>query len=83
MDTKLTLRLEKQIIERIKVYAMKHNLSLSGFTENLYRQVLQSEKRNSAGNLGPIALKYKGILENKELDTEESKLEYLREKHID
>lgn len=83
MNTKLTLRLEKKIIERIKVYAMKHNLSLSGLTENLYRQLLQSEKRNSTVNLGPIAQKYKGILENKELDTEDSKLEYLREKHID
>lgn len=83
MDTKLTLRLEKQIIERIKVYAMKHKLSVSGLTENLYRQILQSELQNAAEGLGPIAQKYKGIINNKDLDTEGVKLAYLREKHIE
>ena len=83
MDTKLTLRLEKRIIERIKVYAMKHKFSLSGLTENLYRQILQSEQQNSEEVLGTIAQKYKGIISDKELDIEDVKLAYLREKHIE
>jgi hypothetical protein len=83
MDIKLTLRLEKKIIERIKIYAMKHNLSVSGLTENLYRQVLQSEGGNFKAKFGPIAQKYKGIIKNKDLDTENVKLTYLREKHFE
>ncbi len=63
------------------MYAMQHNLSVSGLTENLYRRVPQSEERDPAKNFGPIAQKYKGIIKNKDLNIEEVKLAYLREKH--
>ncbi|MFA7146686.1 MAG: DUF6364 family protein, partial [Candidatus Riflebacteria bacterium] len=40
MDTKLTLRLDKEVIERIKIYASKRQKSLSALTEELYKSLL-------------------------------------------
>jgi predicted DNA binding CopG/RHH family protein len=46
MDTKLTLRLNQEIIERAKHYASEKKLSLSRLIEN-YLNSLTSEKNNS------------------------------------
>ena len=82
MDTKLTLRLEKNIIEQIKIYAMRRELSVSDLTENLYKNVLNSELNASGNQLPLIAKKYKGIIRKHDLDFESTKLDYLKEKHI-
>ncbi len=81
MNTKLTLRMEKEIIEQIKMYAMEHNKSVSSLTETLYKSILIKEKEEDA-ELTPIAKKYKGIIKNDEVDTDIVKLSYLLEKHL-
>lgn len=43
MDTKLTLTLDKQIIKRAKLYAKKHNRSLSDLIES-YLKVLTGKE---------------------------------------
>ncbi|KKK83312.1 hypothetical protein LCGC14_2794640, partial [marine sediment metagenome] len=48
MNTKLTLRMEKEIIEQIKMYAMEHNKSVSFLTETLYKSILIKEKEEDA-----------------------------------
>ena len=44
MDTKLTLKLDREIIEKAKQYASAKNLSLSKLVEN-YLHALTDEKR--------------------------------------
>jgi len=82
MDTKLTLRLDKEIIEKAKFYAQKHNQSLSSLTENLYKNALLEESIETDPELSPIAQKYLGILKNKIGDEDEEKLTRLKEKHL-
>ena len=81
MNTKLTLRMKKEIIEQIKMYAMEHDKSVSSLTESLYKSILIKENEKDA-ELTPIAKKYKGILKNDEVDTDKVKLSYLLEKHL-
>ena len=81
MNTKLTLRMNKEIIEQIKMYAMDHDKSVSSLTETLYKSILLKENEENA-ELTPIAKKYKGIIKNDEVDTDIVKLSYLLEKHL-
>ena len=46
MNTKLTLTIEREIIERAKNYAKEKNRSLSGIIEN-YLKILTKEERNT------------------------------------
>lgn len=83
MDTKLTLRLDKEIIERIKIYASKQQKSLSELTEELYKSFLLKSPENSESEIrSPIAKKYKGIISSADYDAEAQKLNYLRDKHL-
>ncbi len=83
MDTKLTLRLDKEIIERIKIYASKQQKSLSELTEELYKSFLLKSPENSESEIrSPIAKKYKGIISSTDFDAETQKLNYLRDKHL-
>jgi hypothetical protein len=82
METKLTLRLKKEIIEQVKIYALKKQRSLSSITEDLYKQLLVEKQEISKDISTPIAKKYKGILGDKDIDAESLKLDYLKEKHL-
>jgi len=44
MDTKLTLMLEKRVIERAKAYARRHHKSLSGMVENYFKNLTETAK---------------------------------------
>ena len=82
MDTKLTLRLDKSIIEQIKIYALRRQRSLSALTEELYKQKLIEDQEISSDIDTPIAKKYKGILGKEAPDMEETRLDHLIKKHL-
>lgn len=82
MDTKLTLRLDKDIIEQIKIYALSNHRSVSSLTEDLYKYILIEKHVSTAEINSPIAKKYKGILGKEEIDINAIKLDYLKEKHV-
>ncbi|MBF0548368.1 MAG: hypothetical protein HQM08_28290 [Candidatus Riflebacteria bacterium] len=83
MDTKLTLRLDADIIERIKIYASKQQKSLSALTEELYKSFLLKTDDNSLSDIrSPIARKYKGIISSTDFDADTPKTHFLREKHL-
>jgi dsDNA-specific endonuclease/ATPase MutS2 len=42
MNAKLTLRLDKEVIEQAKVFSQKHHKSLSKLVENYLRQITRS-----------------------------------------
>ncbi|AFG36166.1 DUF6364 family protein [Spirochaeta africana] len=82
MDTKLTLRLDKEVIDRIKIYASSHNQSVSALTEQLYKMYLIQEDFPVEENLSSsIAKKYKGIIKDSS-NMDELKTGYLFEKHV-
>lgn len=53
MDTKLTLKLNQEIIEKAKKYASTQNLSLSRIVEN-YLQTLTSDIKNRDFEISPF-----------------------------
>ena len=62
MNTKLTLTIEKEVIEQTKDYAKTKGQSLSDLVEN-YFKLLTKEKRNIKPNqLTPRVQRLRGIL---------------------
>ena len=47
MDTKLTLKLDKNVIEKAKIYAAEHKHSLSFMVENYLKAITSMEKTES------------------------------------
>lgn len=61
MDTKLTLSIDKEIIEEAKKYARKRNTSLSNLIENYLVSVTRTGK--SQGNeITPLVKSLSGVL---------------------
>ena len=84
MNTKLTLSLNKEIIERAKLYAKEHNISLSFLIEN-YLQKILSEYQSEEIAKGSIVNELSGIIDlSKEsgiTDYRKDHTDYLQEKY--
>lgn len=61
MNTKLTLKLNKSIIEKAKAYAEKNNTSLSKIVEK-YFVALITEKKSETLKLTPLVKELSGII---------------------
>lgn len=63
MNTKLTLTLEKEIIDQAKKYASKKGRSLSEMVENYFRYLTESKTQSVEENqLSPRVRKLRGVL---------------------
>jgi len=80
MQTKLTLRLEDNLIEMVKQFALKNNLSLSKLTEMLYLKYM-NVNTDDVSTKKSFAEKYSGILKDKITSDDEVISEYLIKKH--
>lgn len=80
MTTKLTLSLDKAIIERAKVYARDHNVSLSYLVENYLLRIL-SELPDEKAKGGSIVRQLTGIVKLEEEDYRDSYIDFQRKKH--
>lgn len=60
MNTKLTLTIEQEIIERAKNYAKSKNRSLSDIIENYLKMLTKSERNQKGAKLNPIVKSLKG-----------------------
>ncbi len=60
METKLTLRLDKNIIERAKDYAQKHNISLSKMVESYLDSL--TRKRKEDIEITPLVESLSGVI---------------------
>jgi hypothetical protein len=47
MDTKLTLKLDKDVIEKAKIYVAKQNISLSSMVENYLKAITTNNKEET------------------------------------
>jgi hypothetical protein len=72
METKLTLRLKKKVIDQAKKYANDHDTSLSKLIENYLSAITNEEK--SIENISPLILSLSGVIQIKE--NEDSKGKY-------
>jgi predicted HicB family RNase H-like nuclease len=79
MQTKLTLRLEDQLIEQAKVYATHVGKSVSQIVAD-YFKLLTSHNSNTHSVSSPITQSLRGLLRESKLD-EKDYQKYLEEKH--
>ncbi|AFU67725.1 hypothetical protein P700755_000718 [Psychroflexus torquis ATCC 700755] len=80
MDKKLTLSLDKTIIENAKNYAKSNNISLSKLIES-YLTALTKQKRNPV-DITPLVESLSGIISlDKDFDVKDSYSDYLIEKY--
>lgn len=81
MDTKLTLKLDKGVIEKAKEYASKKNMSLSRIIES-YLQSLTSENENPEFEISPFVKSIAtGVEIPTDLDYKKEYADYLMEKY--
>ena len=85
MDTKLTLKLDKKVIEKAKIYASSQNISLLWMIEN-YLKAITSTENNAAINEIEISdfVKSLSIVSNKikaDFDYKKDRQNYLIEKY--
>lgn len=84
MNTKLTLSLEKEVIEKAKIYAKGTGRSLSEMVENYFRSLVsKSDKNNSDDNdIEEQLKKITGIvILPDDFDVKKAKEEYYKEKY--
>ena len=60
MNTKLTLTIEKDIIESAKNYAKGKNRSLSDIIENYLKTLIDKEKQDGNQKLNPVVESLRG-----------------------
>jgi len=81
MDTKLTLKLNQEIIERAKLYASDKKLSLSRLIEN-YLNALTAEQNKDELNISPFVKSLtSGIKIPADYDYKKDRANYLDEKY--
>ncbi|MBU0695369.1 MAG: hypothetical protein KKE39_02425 [Bacteroidetes bacterium] len=79
METKLTLKLNKSIIEDAKKYAKVKNTSLSKMIETYLKTVTKSPKQEI--EISPLVKSLTGIINLDEVDYKESHINHLEKKY--
>ena len=81
MDTKLTLKLDQEIIEKAKHYASEKKISLSRIVEN-YLNSLTSDKENNDIQISPFVKSFSsGIEIPADYDYKKDRADYLEQKY--
>jgi len=78
MQTKLTLRLESELIEQAKAHAKQQGKSLSQVVADYFKVFTQSE---DGQRIAPITQSLIGILKESDLEQEDYK-KYLEDKYL-
>ena len=84
MDTKLTLKLDKFVIEQAKEYASSHKRSLSRIIESYLRSLINRDKNDDESNfeISPFVKSMStGVNIPFDLDYKSEILNHLTEKH--
>jgi hypothetical protein len=81
MDTKLTLNLDKEVIEKAKDYAKSQSISLSKLIES-YLASLVNDKPSKEIEITPLVKSLSGVIKLEEnFDYKEKYIDYLLEKY--
>ncbi len=83
MNTKLTLTIEQEIIERAKNYAKEKNRSLSDIIENYLKILTKETQKKKTNKLNPIVKSLKGSFKMpKNIDYKKELKNRLEEKYL-
>ncbi|WP_339707292.1 DUF6364 family protein [Algoriphagus aquimarinus] len=83
MNTKLTLTIEQDVIQKAKEYAKDKNRSLSDIIENYLKSLTQEKSEENKPKLTPIVKSLKGSFKMPEdFDYKEELKKVLEEKHL-
>ena len=83
MNTKLTLTIEREIIERAKNYAKEKNRSLSDIIENYLKILTKEERKNKSIKLNPAVESLRGSFKMpKDMDYKKELKNRLEKKYI-
>ena len=83
MNTKLTLTIEQEIIERAKNYAKDKNRSLSDIIENYLKTLTKEERSHKKKELGPVVKSLKGSFKMpKNMDYKKELKNHLEKKYL-
>ena len=83
MNTKLTLTIEKGVIEKAKEYAKEKNRSLSDIIENYLKILTMEERKQNEKTLNPIVNSLKGSFKtSKKMDYKKELEKRLEEKYF-
>ncbi len=82
MNTKLTLNLDKKVIEQAKKYAQKKQCSLSGLVETYFRFLIDQEQSTPGMEMTPTVKELSGIIQlDDTADIHEDYTDYLLQKY--
>ncbi len=62
METKLTLRLNDNVIERAKLYARSHDISLSKMIESYLDSLTKEKKEENKTSITPLVASLSGVI---------------------
>jgi hypothetical protein len=80
METKLTLRLNKTVIEKAKEYAQSHNISLSRMVETYFNSM--TVPNVGLPEITPLVESLSGVIQNSnDLDYKKEYASFLNEKY--
>ena len=80
VDTKLTLNIDKSVIERAKEYAKSHKISLSKLIETYLASL--TNKKSQETEITPLVESLSGVIElEKDFDYKNVYSDYLMEKY--
>jgi len=82
MNTKLTLTIEKDIIDKAKDYARKKGRSLSDLIENYLKLIVSSKEKENTEEITPLVRSMMGSLKvPKDFDYKKALVEELNKKY--
>ena len=79
MNTKLTLNLDKSIIEEAKSYALKNSMSLSKIIENYLKSLTQSSDKSK--KISPLVESLTGVIPGENIEERKDYRDFLNEKY--
>ncbi len=82
MDTKLTLRLNDNVIERAKIYARNHKISLSKMVEAYLDSVTKQKETEEKITITPLVDSLSGVIDlPSDFDYKTEYRDYLEKKY--
>ena len=83
MDTKLTLRLNNDVIERAKQYASNQNISLSKMVESYLDSITRQNELKVKTSLTPLVKSLIGVMDlPADFDYKKEYRDYLEQKYL-
>lgn len=80
MNTKLTLNLDKGVIEQAKSYAKNNRISLSKLIESYLDSLTKRSDKKS--NISPLVESLTGVIPTRNYDDQKDYKDYLSEKYL-